>query len=82
MGRGPLSNQRSLDDGSRAGLEEERRLAYVGLTRPERAKIYHAPTAGCAACGEARFRLDSSGTAPDHAEFRDRGRLGLCVLWR
>ena len=40
---GLFPNQRSLDDNGRAGLEEERRLAYVGLTRARRtAKIYHA----------------------------------------
>jgi DNA helicase-2/ATP-dependent DNA helicase PcrA len=38
---GLLPHQRSLDDGGRAGLEEERRLAHVGLTRArKRAKIY------------------------------------------
>ena len=36
-------HQRSLDENGRAGLEEERRLAYVGLTRARRqAKIYFA----------------------------------------
>jgi DNA helicase II / ATP-dependent DNA helicase PcrA len=36
-------NQRTLDDQGRAGLEEERRLAHVGLTRArKRAKIYFA----------------------------------------
>ncbi|MFO1148196.1 MAG: UvrD-helicase domain-containing protein [Alsobacter sp.] len=36
-------NQRALDESGRAGLEEERRLAYVGLTRARRrAKIYFA----------------------------------------
>jgi len=38
---GVLPHQRSLDDQGRAGLEEERRLAHVGLTRARRrAKIY------------------------------------------
>jgi DNA helicase-2/ATP-dependent DNA helicase PcrA len=38
---GLLPHQRSLDDQGRAGLEEERRLAHVGLTRARRrAKIY------------------------------------------
>jgi DNA helicase II / ATP-dependent DNA helicase PcrA len=38
---GLLPHQRSLDDEGRAGLEEERRLAHVGLTRARRrAKIY------------------------------------------
>jgi DNA helicase-2/ATP-dependent DNA helicase PcrA len=40
---GLFPNQRSLDDQGRAGLEEERRLAHVGLTRARRrAKIYFA----------------------------------------
>ena len=40
---GLFPNQRSLDDNGLAGLEEERRLAYVGLTRARRqAKIYYA----------------------------------------
>src|SRR5262249_56826291 len=38
---GRLPHQRSLDEQGRAGLEEERRLAHVGLTRArKRAKIY------------------------------------------
>jgi len=40
---GLFPSQRTLDDNGRAGLEEERRLAYVGLTRARRrAKIYFA----------------------------------------
>ena len=40
---GLFPHQRSLDDSGRAGLEEERRLAYVGLTRAKRrAKIFFA----------------------------------------
>src|SRR5262249_39332757 len=36
-------HQRSLDESGRAGLEEERRLAHVGLTRARKlAKIYFA----------------------------------------
>jgi DNA helicase-2/ATP-dependent DNA helicase PcrA len=36
-------HQRSLDENGRAGLEEERRLAYVGLTRARRrAKVWFA----------------------------------------
>jgi DNA helicase-2/ATP-dependent DNA helicase PcrA len=38
---GLIPHQRSLDDQGRAGLEEERRLAHVGLTRARRrARIY------------------------------------------
>jgi DNA helicase-2/ATP-dependent DNA helicase PcrA len=40
---GLFPHQRSLDDQGKAGLEEERRLAHVGLTRArKRAKIYFA----------------------------------------
>jgi DNA helicase II / ATP-dependent DNA helicase PcrA len=38
---GLFPHQRALDEGGRAGLEEERRLAYVGLTRAkQRAHIW------------------------------------------
>ncbi len=40
---GLFPHQRSLDETGRAGLEEERRLAHVGLTRArKKAKIYFA----------------------------------------
>jgi DNA helicase-2/ATP-dependent DNA helicase PcrA len=40
---GVFPNQRALDEGGTAALEEERRLAYVGLTRAKkRAFIFHA----------------------------------------
>src|SRR5580692_7594340 len=40
---GLFPHQRSLDENGRAGLEEERRLAYVGVTRARRkVKIYFA----------------------------------------
>ena len=40
---GLFPNQRALDESGRAGLEEERRLAYVGITRARRrAKLYFA----------------------------------------
>ena len=40
---GLFPSQRALDESGRAGLEEERRLAYVGLTRARRrAKIFFA----------------------------------------
>jgi DNA helicase-2/ATP-dependent DNA helicase PcrA len=40
---GLFPHQRALDENGRAGLEEERRLAYVGITRARRnVKIYFA----------------------------------------
>ena len=36
---GLFPHQRSLDESGRAGLEEERRLAYVGITRAERKAV-------------------------------------------
>ena len=40
---GLFPHQRALDESGRAGLEEERRLAYVGITRAKRrVKIYFA----------------------------------------
>ena len=43
LGGRPVPLQRTLDESGRAGLEEERRLAYVGLTRArKRAYIWFA----------------------------------------
>ena len=40
---GLFPNQRALDESGRAGLEEERRLAHVGLTRArKKLKLYFA----------------------------------------
>ena len=39
---GLFPNQRSLDESGRAGLEEERRLAYVGITRARKRAAHFA----------------------------------------
>ncbi len=53
---GLFPSQRTMDESGLAGLEEERRLAYVGLTRArERASAPSSPpTAACTAAGKAR----------------------------
>ena len=49
---GLFPHQRSLDDQGRAGLEEERRLAHVGLTRARGGrKSISPPTGACTGCG-------------------------------
>ncbi len=54
---GLFPHQRTLDEGGRSGLEEERRLAYVGVTRAKRTCISGSfPTAVSMACGNRPFR--------------------------
>ena len=36
MGRRSFSHQKSIDEKGQSGLEEERRLAYVGITRAKK----------------------------------------------
>src|SRR4051794_19669779 len=59
---GLFPSPRSLDESGRAGLEEERRLAHVGLTRAKkRAKLYFASNPrihGLCACTGPRPLLD------------------------
>ena len=58
---GLFPHQRALDEGGRSGLEEERRLAYVGLTRAKRHCISgSSPTAASTACGNRPSRRASS----------------------
>ena len=59
---GLFPHQRTLDDQGRAGLEEERRLAHVGLTRAQAngRKSISPPTGACTGCGRPTFRRVSS----------------------
>ena len=70
---GLFPNQRSLDDNGRAGLEEERRLAYVGLTRARNeAKIYHAANRRVRGLWQTSMPSRFIGELPpDHAEFEE-----------
>jgi DNA helicase II / ATP-dependent DNA helicase PcrA len=68
---GLFPHQRSLDENGRAGLEEERRLAYVGLTRARsEAKIYHAANRRVRGMWQTSLPSRFIGELPaDHAEF-------------
>src|SRR5271157_982024 len=68
---GLFPHQRSLDENGRAGLEEERRLAYVGLTRARReAKVYHAANRRVRGLWQTSLPSRFIGELPaEHAEF-------------
>ncbi len=58
---GLFPSQRTLDENGLKGLEEERRLAYVGLTRRARSRISATPpTAASTISGRTRCRRASS----------------------
>ena len=70
---GLFPHQRSLDDNGRAGLEEERRLAYVGLTRARReVKIYFAANRRVRGLWQTSLPSRFIGELPaEHVEFED-----------
>ena len=75
---GLFPHQRSLDENGRAGLEEERRLAYVGVTRARRrAKILFASNRRIHGLWQStvpsRFIDD---LPPDHVQVVDEARSG------
>ena len=84
---GLFPSQRTLDDQGRAGLEEERRLAHVGITRARRrAKIYFATNRRIHGTWSttipSRFLDDLPGANVEVTEFEGRQRLGrLRRLW-
>jgi DNA helicase-2/ATP-dependent DNA helicase PcrA len=76
---GVFPHSRALDEG---GLEEERRLAYVGITRAERdlyltyarsRMVFGAPSAGLS----SRFITEIPVALTDHEEQRPRGTNGF-----
>lgn len=80
---GVFPNQRSLDEGGTASLEEERRLAYVGITRARRqATILHAANRRVygqwQSCIPSRF---ISELPPEHVEMEST-LSGGATLWQ
>ena len=76
---GSFPSQKSLDESGMAGLEEERRLAYVGITRArERAEIYF--TANRQIYGQWQASIPSrfiDELPPEHVEVKsDTGYFG------
>ena len=66
---GLFPHQRALDENGAVGLEEERRLAYAGLTRAKRrASSATPPTAASTTCGRARSLALRRGVAAEHIE--------------
>ena len=62
---GVFPSQRSIDEGGLASLEEERRLAYVAITRARRRRPSSTPpTAASTASGPARSPAASSPSCP------------------
>ncbi|MDX2210334.1 MAG: UvrD-helicase domain-containing protein [Sphingopyxis sp.] len=80
---GVFPSQRALDEGGTASLEEERRLAYVAITRArETATIWHA--ANRRIYGQWMSSIPSRFIAelpPEHVEAED-GLGGGASLWR
>ena len=70
---GVFPSQRSLDEGGLASLEEERRLAYVAITRARRrAPSSTPPTAASTASGRARSPAASSPSCPRRTSRKKR----------
>ncbi|MEO5338700.1 MAG: DNA helicase II, partial [Magnetospirillum sp. WYHS-4] len=76
---GLFPHQKAVDEGGLAGLEEERRLAYVGLTRARR-KAFVTFAANRQVYGQWQSALPSrfiDELPPEHVErFGDRGLYG------
>ncbi|MFC3713947.1 ATP-dependent helicase [Sphingoaurantiacus capsulatus] len=80
---GVFPSQRSLDEGGNASLEEERRLAYVGITRAKR-KAYILHAANRRIYGQWTSSIPSRfvGELPDEHIDVDTTMSGGASLWR
>ena len=79
---GLFPNQRALDESGRAGLEEERRLAHVGITRARRrAKIYFASNRRIHGLWNSTVPSRFVDDLPE-VERGDRRGAGQLLLWR
>ena len=80
---GVFPSQRSLDEGGLASLEEERRLAYVAITRARgRRPSSTPPIAGSTANGPAASRAASSPSYPSDQIQEETTMSGGESLWR
>ena len=80
---GVFPSQRALDEGGNASLEEERRLAYVGLTRARRrATILHAANRRIYGQWTSSIPSRFVGDLPDGTVAHSSTMTGGASLWR
>ena len=80
---GVFPSQRSLDEGGNASLEEERRLAYVGITRAKRqATISHAANRRIYGSWTSSIPSRFVGELPEDAVAVTNTMQGGASLWR
>ena len=81
---GVFPSQRALDEGGLASLEEERRLAYVAITRARAAARSSTPPTGAStASGPARSPAASSTNCPQSISRNEQTTMtGGASLWR
>ena len=80
---GVFPSQRALDEGGQAALEEERRLAYVGLTRARRcAWVLHAANRRVYGQWQSSIPSRFVEELPDEHVTRETTLTGGASLWR